>query len=55
MLADRYTTLSLTYKKICYKGKHWDKGNELGKRPLAVSFKYHDNSGNQSASDKINN
>lgn len=55
MLADRYTTLSLTYKKICYKGKHWDKGGELGKRPLAVFFKYHDNSGNQSASDKINN
>jgi len=55
MLADRYTAFSLTYKKICYKSKHRDKGSELGKRPLAVFFKYHNNGGKQSADDKINN
>jgi hypothetical protein len=55
MPADRYTAFSLTYKKICYKGKHRDKGSKLGKRPLAPFFKYHDNGGNQSAGDKINN
>ena len=55
MLTDRLTTFGLAYKKICYKGKHRHKGSKRRKRPLAALFKYHDNGGNQSASDKINN